>query len=292
MSDQSRTTAESSVHAPYRLGLIGDPIAHSISPAMQMAGFAALGLNATYDLWPTPAADLAARMVNLRAPDVLGANVTVPHKSAVMALLDDITPLARRAGAVNTIVHQDSRLLGDNTDIHGFATALAEVCQNVSTRPTLVLGAGGAARAVILALEAMGVDRIAVANRTSDRIERLAADLAPTRIIPVKLDDPSLAAEVRAAGILINATTIGWHAGETPLPIALLSRLAPSAVVVDLTYRDTDLLLAARARGLRTLDGLAMLVHQGAKALELWTGQSAPVAAMFAAAEQAREARG
>src|SRR5215211_4030228 len=118
----------------FRLGVIGDPVAHSISPAMQQPAFDALGIPATYELWHTVAEDLPARIASLRAPDVLGASVTVPHKVAVMALLDDISPLARRAGAVNTVINRDGRLTGDNTDAHGFGVSLQGACPDVQDR--------------------------------------------------------------------------------------------------------------------------------------------------------------
>jgi shikimate dehydrogenase len=274
-----------------RVGLIGDPVAHSISPSMQQPALDALGISATFELWHTLAADLPARIASLRAPDVLGANVTVPHKLGVMDHLDEVSPLARRAGAVNVIVHREGHLSGDNTDIHGFAVSLEEACPNARVRPALVLGAGGAARAVVLALEAMGVDSIALANRNPERAESLVADLAPMPIRLVGVDPRSLVPELRRAAILVNATSLGWHRGETPLPLDLLAALPRIAIVVDLTYRDTDLLEAARERGLATLDGLAMLVHQGARALELWTGRRAPVAVMMDAARRARAAR-
>ena len=276
---------------PLRLGLIGDPVAHSISPAMQGAGLAALGITATYELWPTPTGQLPARIAELRAPDVLGANVTVPHKGAVMDLLDEVSPLARRAGAVNTIVHRDGVLSGDNTDVHGFATGLGAVCRNPGSRAALILGAGGAARAVILALEAMGVARITIANRTPERAARLAEDLRPTSLRATGADAATLAREIRSASLLVNATSAGWHPGETPVAPELLRLLPRNAIVVDLTYRDTEFLRNARLLGLRTLDGLPMLVHQGARALALWTGRPAPLAAMLAAAERAREER-
>ena len=151
--------------AALRVGLIGDPVAHSLSPAIQQPALDVLGLPARYELWPTPAAELPARIAMLRAPNILGANVTVPHKLAVMDLTDDVSPLARRAGAVNTITNRRGRLIGDNTDVHGFAAALSEFCPNPAGRSALILGAGGAARAVVLALERLGVDAIAIANR-------------------------------------------------------------------------------------------------------------------------------
>jgi shikimate dehydrogenase len=274
-----------------RVGLIGDPIAHSLSPAIQQPALDALGIAARYEPWPTTAVDLAARIAGLRDRAVLGANVTVPHKLAVMALLDEVSPLARRAGAVNTIVQRDGRLLGENTDVHGFESALAEADPEAATRPTLILGAGGAARAVALALGEGGKTRIAVANRDPVRAARLAADLAPIVIRTVGYDEAALAAELAAAMLLVNATSVGWHADEAPLPLGLLAALPPEALVGDLTYRETALLAAARARGLATLDGLSMLVHQGARSLELWTGRAAPLAIMMAAARQARAAR-
>lgn len=273
------------------VGLIGDPVAHSLSPAIQQPALDALGVAARYDLWPTPAADLPARIVTLRAPDVLGANVTVPHKLAVMDLLDEVSPLARRAGAVNTIVQHDGRLRGDNTDVHGFAAALAEIAPEGAIRPALILGAGGAARAVVLALGERGGPPVMVANRDPARAGRLAADLSPTPIRIVGYDDAALGTALAEATLLVNATSVGWHGEEAPLPLGLLEALPAGALVVDLTYRETALLAAARARGLATLDGLPMLVHQGARALELWTGRPAPLAVMMAAAREARAAR-
>ncbi len=276
----------------FRLGLIGDPVAHSLSPAIQQAALDALGIHARYELWPTPLAEVTVRVASLRKPGVLGANVTVPHKLAVMALLDEVSPLARQAGAVNTIVHRDDCLSGDNTDVHGFAAALREVLPDAAGRPALILGAGGAARAVVLALNEIGVTDVVIANRDAERARKLTTDLLPIALRVVAYDDAVLSRETERCGLLINATSVGWRRGESPLPLALLTSLAPSTLVVDLTYRETDLLEAARRRGLTVLDGLSMLVHQGARALELWTGRDAPLEIMRRAAEQARDTRG
>jgi shikimate dehydrogenase len=276
---------------PYRLGVIGDPVAHSLSPALHQPALNALGIPATYERWHTRAAEIPERVRGLRQPDVLGASVTVPHKIVVMPLLDEISPAAQRAGAVNTIVNHDGRLFGDNTDIHGFAVTVAEALVGAKPSTALVLGAGGAARAVVLALETAGIPEIVVANRDVERAVRLARDLAPAPVRPVALTDGLLAAELPRAGILVNATSLGWHAGEIPLDSSWLDRLEADAVVADLTYRDTDLLVAAADRGLRTADGLPMLVHQGARAFTLWTGQPAPVEIMLEAARAARNAR-
>ncbi|MEA2584477.1 MAG: shikimate dehydrogenase, partial [Thermomicrobiales bacterium] len=175
--------------------------------------------------------------------------------------------------------------------IHGFAVSLEEACPDARARHALILGAGGAARAVVLALESIGLSRISLANRNQERAQALAADLSPTPLQVIETDEQSLATELRRTSILVNATSLGWHRGESPLSPDLLSLLPRNALVVDLTYRDTDLLEVARASGLATLDGLAMLVHQGARALELWTGREAPVPVMMEAARRARAAR-
>ncbi|HET7093813.1 MAG TPA: shikimate dehydrogenase, partial [Thermomicrobiales bacterium] len=208
------------------------------------------------------------------------------------ALVDEVAPAAARAGAVNTIVNRDGRLLGDNTDIDGFATALAETCPDVATRPALLLGAGGAARAVALVLEALAAPAIALANRDPARAERLAVDLAIPRLETAPFDDATLRRRLPGVRLLVNCTSLGWKAGETPLAGDLLALLPDDALVADLTYRQTELLQRAADRGLATLDGLAMLVHQGARAFSLWTGQPAPTATMFAAARAARAASG
>lgn len=274
---------------PWRLGVIGDPVAHSISPAIQGAALRETRFAATYERWHTAAADLPARITSLREGGVLGANVTVPHKQAVISLLDAVQPLAQRAGAVNTIIHHGDRLIGDNTDIEGFDAALAVVCPDVAGRPAVVLGAGGAARAVVLALEQVGATPITVCARAPARAAALAAALAPSVIDTAGTDLQTLRELLGEARLLVNATSVGWVGDEMPIPADLLAVLPADTVVFDLTYRDTALLRAARARGLAAHDGLVMLVHQGARAFTLWTGLTAPVEAMFAAARQARE---
>ena len=275
----------------WQVGVIGDPVAHSLSPALQQPAFDALGMAATYAIWPTTTAALPDRIAGLRAANVLGANVTVPHKLAVMDLIDTVTPTARRAGAVNVIINEQGQLRGDNTDIAGFAAALTAIDPAPAARTTLILGAGGAARAVVLALESLGVEAVTLANRSPERAAALHHDLAPVTLRAIALDDAALRGELPRTTLLINATALGWHAGETPLPLALLDLLPNDAIVADLTYRDTDLLRAAATRGLRPLDGLPMLIHQGAAAFTLWTGRPAPLPVMRAAAETARAAR-
>jgi shikimate dehydrogenase len=275
----------------YRVGVIGDPIAHSISPAMHQPAFDALGINATYERWQTPAAELPERIASLREPDALGANVTVPHKLAVMELIDEVSPLAQRAGAVNTVINRDGKLYGENTDVYGFSTSLLAVYPEVAERRAMILGAGGAARAVVLGLDQLGVKSITIANRSRARAQQLVADLGKDSINLIGFYGDEFSDRLDDIDMLINATSVGWQTGEHPIDLEMLNRLPGDAVVVDLTYRDTDLLLAARERELTTLDGLPMLVHQGAKAFELFTGQAAPVEIMMSAALSAREPR-
>ncbi len=273
---------------PYRLGIIGDPVAHSLSPALHQPALDQLGLHATYERWHTVAGDVPNRVASLRDPLVLGASITVPHKLAVMPLLDDISRAALRAGAVNTIVNRGGSLHGENTDIYGFGVTVSQVFEGNAPSVALVLGAGGAARAVVLALEAVGVEEIVVANRDVQRAVRLARDLDPAPVRVSRLDDEALNEEMPRAGLLVNATSLGWRRGELPIDSRFLGTLPEGAVVADLTYRDTDLLLAAAARCLRTVDGLAMLIHQGARAFTLWTGYPAPLTTMANAAQAAR----
>ena len=273
----------------YRLGVIGDPVAHSLSPALHQPALDELKIPAVYERWQTPVAEIASRVESLRDPAILGASVTLPHKVMVLGLVDDVSPGAWRAGAVNTVVNRDGTLFGDNTDIYGFSISVSGALAGHVPPVVIVLGAGGAARAVVLALEAAGVGEIVVANRDVERASRLVRDLAPAPARPVHLHDGMLERELPRCGLLVNATSLGWHPGETPFALEQLDRLPHGAVVADLTYRDTDLLLAARERGLTTVDGLLMLVHQGARAFELWTGYPAPVGTMLEAARVARE---
>lgn len=277
-------------NGPYRVGVIGDPVAHSLSPAFHQPALDRAGVAATYERWHTTAADLPARVASLRAADVLGANVTVPHKVAVMSLVDEVSSAAQRAGAVNTIVNREGRLYGDNTDIYGCQVALAEVMAGDVPDSAVILGAGGASRAAVLALEALGVARILVLNRDLERAKALAADLAPAPVSGAAFDEQSLRASLPQAGLLLNATAVGWRPGESPLDVEWLAALPERAVVFDMTYRQTELLKAANARGLRHADGLGMLVHQGARAFTLFTGHPAPVEVMLAAAHAAQAA--
>jgi shikimate dehydrogenase len=271
-----------------RVGVIGDPVAHSLSPIFQQAGFDALGIPARYERWQTPEHELSIRIDGLRAPDCYGANVTVPHKVAVATLVDDLSSAARRIGAVNTVINQGGYLLGDNTDIYGFQRSLLTTRPAVERDRVLIIGAGGASRAVVAAVAGIGVAGITIANRSRGRAEALLDDLGIGGAVVIPLTDWDLMGAIRDHSVIVNATSIGWNDDEQVLAATLLEAVDPDGLIVDLTYRDTPLLLQARARGIATLDGLPMLVYQGARSFEHWTGLDAPIDIMLAAAEQAR----
>lgn len=258
-----------------RIGVIGDPVQHSLSPHMHNAAFRALGIDATYELWETPLAGLASRIASLRDADVLGANVTVPHKQAVEPMLDGISETATRIGAVNTIVRTPDGLVGENTDAYGFRQSIEAAYPGLELPKAVVLGAGGASRAVIVALVQMGVRDIVLANRTPERAMGLATEFGISMVPWEHVVGESFP----SADLLVNATALGWH-NEIPVSPAAIDRLPHGTLVMDLTYRDTPLLQAAAEKGRPTLDGLGMLVHQGARAFELWFGQPAPVDTM------------
>jgi shikimate dehydrogenase len=291
------------------VGLIGHPVAHSRSPALQQAAFDARGVDARYVLWDTPAGELAERVASLRQPGMLGANVTIPHKSAVPLLMDRVTASARRIGAVNTIVREESgsgaRLVGHNTDVAGLREALHELHELHELHGLgawragprmLILGTGGAARAAI------AVAGLGVVGRAPAEVRLAARDLAAGRALLeafhrprgndpaaplVDFADPeALAAALRLTDLVINATSVGMgDADASPLSAELLRQLPSGACVFDMVYAppQTALVRTARALGLRAGGGLPMLLYQGAEAFTLWTGQPAPLSAMRAA---------
>ena len=265
--------------------LLGDPVAHSISPAMQNAAFRALALDWQYESLETLQAELARVVAQLRAADCAGANVTIPHKEAIVDWLDGMTDRARQIGAVNTIVQREGKLIGDNTDGYGFTHCLRDAEVDPRNKLVAILGAGGAARAVAVAVAELGVARIVILNRTIVRAESLAMFLrASFSHIAIAVNDVSALAH---SDLVVNATSVGMtpREDESPMPVAF----PRGAVVVDLVYRpaETKFLRDAARAGAQTIGGLGMLVHQGAAAFKLWTGRDAPVDVMTAAAEMA-----
>jgi len=276
-------------------GLFGYPVGHSFSPAMHNAALRALGINWVYIAFAVQPAHLPAAVAAIRALDMPGANITVPHKEAVLHLLDEVSEAARLAGAVNTVVHRDGVLFGDNTDGRGFLRAIAEAGFKPRGRTVVIIGAGGAARAVGTALAGAGAKRFVLVNRTLERAQQLGdllASLGPeVRVFPwSELAQPSAAAAelFEEARLVVQTTSLGMYpAVDTSVPItpALFHR---DQLVCDLVYNPplTRFLKLAQAAGAGVLNGLGMLLHQGALALEAWTGRPAPLAVMRAALEK------
>lgn len=258
-------------------GILGRPVAHSLSPAMHNAAFRALGLNAVYVAFPV--ADLGRAVAGLRGLGISGVSVTIPFKEEIIPLLDELDPQAAAMGAVNTVVNREGRLTGYNTDWLGALTAL-KAKTTIAGQRFLILGAGGAARAIAFGIKEEGGE-LALTDVDAPRVAALAQDLGAAAIAPDALDKCP-------ATILINATPVGMEprVGEIPLDPDLLGRYW---LVMDIVYRplETRLLKEARARSCQTIDGLQMLIHQATAQFELWTGQNAPLEVMSRAAYEA-----
>jgi shikimate dehydrogenase len=278
-----------------RTGLIGHPLGHSISPAIFDAAFKAAGIDATYEAWDTAPEVLEGRVNSLRGDDFLGANVTIPHKQAVVPYLDGMSDAATKTGAVNTIVHSDGTLVGHNTDVGGFARALGDAGVAVKGGVAVILGSGGAARAVGLALVEAGAATIFIVGRQPRKVEGVALALKPltpsgTTISWAYWGDGSYRRALHEAALIVNCTPVGTAgsdtAGQSPVDPALIEK---QAAVFDLVYNpaETPLLAAAKAGGAKAVGGAGMLVYQAADAFKLWTGQDADIAAMKAAAAKA-----
>ena len=277
------------------VGVIGWPVKHSLSPAMHNAAFAELGLDWSYVPLPVYPDHIGEAVRGLRALGFAGANVTVPHKQAVLAHLDEVSRAAQVIGAANTIVVRDGGLYGDNTDADGFIASLRETGFDPAGTYCALLGAGGAARAVAYALADAGALQVCIYNRNFSRARDLCLDMAKfhsdVRFEPASLSD--VAAIGDDTDLVVNATSVGmWpHTEASPWPGEL--RLPTQLTVCDLVYnpQETLFLTQARAVGAETVDGLAMLVYQGAAAFEMWTGRPAPVGTMRKACLGALEGR-
>jgi shikimate dehydrogenase len=273
-----------------RVVLIGHPVAHSLSGAMQQAAFDELGIDATYELWDRAPIALAEAITELRGDEFLGANVTIPHKERVVPMVEKLTEEAHATGAVNTLTREGKRLVGHNTDVAGFKVALDHlVGRQKMPRQAVVLGAGGGARAVVYGLIREGFQRVIVFNRHLHRAEGLvkhfgrSASHMELRAMP--WHESIIESEVAKTKVLINATSIGLTADVSPVPGEVLHN---ELLVLDLIYAKTRLLREAAAAGATTSDGELMLLHQGAAAFTLWTGQAAPLSLMQSKLAEAR----
>ena len=273
-----------------RVVLIGHPVAHSLSAAMQQAAFDAVGIDARYELWDRSVAQLADAIGEVRADDFLGANVTIPHKERVVPLIDRATEEAQATGAVNTLTREGRRLVGHNTDVAGFEVALDRlVGRQKMPRQAVLLGAGGGARAVVFGLIRHGFQRVVVFNRHLHRAEGLvkhfARSAAHMELRAMPWHESIIESELAKTKVLINATSIGLTSDVSPVPAEIL---LPELLVLDLIYARTRLLRDAEAAGCTVADGELMLLHQGAAAFTLWTGTAAPVDVMQQALSTAR----
>ena len=273
-----------------RVVLIGHPVAHSLSAAMQQAAFDDLGIDATYELWDRPPLGLAEAIAELRGDEFLGANVTIPHKERIVPLVDRLTDEAHVTGAVNTITKEGKRLIGHNTDVPGFRVALDRlVGKQKMPRHAVVLGAGGGARAVVYGLITEGFQRIVVFNRHLHRAEGLVRHFgrsaAHMELKAMPWHESIIESELAKTKVLINATSIGLGADLTPVPAEIIP---PDLLVLDLIYNRTRFLREAEAAGSTVQDGELMLLHQGAAAFTLWTGKPAPLELMQRKLEEAR----
>lgn len=281
-----------------RAGVIGHPLAHSISPVIFNAAFQSAGIDATYEAWDTPPESLGGRVDALRGDDFYGANVTIPHKEAVVPLLDGLSETAAKIGAVNTIAHDDGKLTGHNTDVAGFSRSLRDDAGfDARGARVLLLGAGGAARAVALALIEAGASVIFVVARQPRKIDAMVVKLKPltatgTTITWAYWGDGSFLRTLGDADLVVNSTPIGVAgsetAGQSPIPGELIQ---PHTTVFDLVYNppETALVAAARSRGGKAVSGFGMLVHQAAESFRLWTGRDADREAMSSAGGVALE---
>ncbi len=272
------------VHSPIRAttriaGIFGDPVEHSRSPQMHNAAFAALKLNCRYVAFRVRPEELRRATQSIRSLQLIGVNVTVPHKEKILPHLDECTPLASTLGAVNTVINRDGTLIGDNTDVAGFVGSLRG--KRLRGHRAIVIGAGGAARAVLYGLRELGIEHVALANRTPARsralLKKLGASAPRTGV--VGLDALADARTFERVRLVVNATSLGWHGESFPSIAAKAS--STRCMFYDMSYgHQTNFLDVARAAKRSSMDGAEMLILQGAMSFKLWTGRRAPVAAM------------
>ena len=273
-----------------RYGVLGSPVAHSLSPAMQEAGFQTLGIPAEYLRVEIAAGALAQAVSPLRTAGFQGWNCTLPHKETMFALCQETDAKAKESGSVNTVKVSPQGLRGTSTDADGWEDAVAECWElDLSRQRVFLLGCGGVGRTLAFRIAARGCRSLVLANRTAEKALRLLEELRPragTPISTVAWNSPDFQKVAGETDLWIHATSLGLAAGD-PLPVAE-NLLGPGLKVYDTVYRQdfTPLVRLARARGAQAADGLGMLLHQGARALSFWTGKPAPIPNMRAALEK------
>ena len=265
-------------------GVIGHPIGHSFSPVMHNAAFELLKLDYTYLAFDVPPHYLAEALQGLIALGIVGVNVTIPHKEAVIPLLDDLSSEAHATGAVNTLVNEGGKLSGHNTDVHGFVEMMKPLRRSITGKEVSILGAGGAARAVLYGLMThFRPKSIHLLNRSVERANNLkdffASSFGFQQIDVVDLYMPSAHKALSQSKLIVNTTPVGMvpNVDESPIPDNQI--LVKGQVLVDLVYNppETQLTRMAKKQGLKTISGMEMLLHQGAKSFELWTNKKMPL---------------
>ncbi len=263
-------------------GIIGYPVKHSKSPQFQTAAFRHKNINAVYLPFEVKPENLKKAVNGIKALSIKGINITVPHKEEVIRYLDETSEEVQFIGACNTVKNIDGYLIGYNTDAYGFIEGLKEIEPQFQDKTFLILGAGGASRAVLYGLIREGAEKIFVANRTIDRVFQIIQDFSKLNrfiqeiIIPVPLD--KVEEYLSSTHIIVNTTSVGLK-DEDP-PLFDYSKIQKKHTVVDIIYKKTKLLKVAQEKGCKWQDGLPMLLYQGAKAFEIWTGEKAPVEVM------------
>ena len=267
-------------------GFFAKPASHSLSPLMHNLAFSHWGIDAVYLAFEVDQTNLRQAVESIRTLDMLGVNVSMPNKTAVLAYLDQLSPEAELIGAVNTIVHQEQRLIGYNTDGMGFVRSVNETGHPIKNQKIVVLGAGGAAKAIVVQIALEGAQEITIykrLNATFLPLKEYFVKVSEKTGCPIRLhdyaDESQLALDLSQANLLINATDIGMGSKKDQLPIADVKLLHSQLAVFDLIYSpsETRLIQEAKKMGIKAYNGLGMLIHQGAIAFELWTHREMPV---------------
>ena len=277
------------------VGVIGDPVEHSRSPQMHNAAFAELGLDYVYVPFHILPNELHAAIEGFKAINVVGINITIPHKQAVIPFVDEISREAELIGAVNTLIFNKGKIAGDNTDAPEFLQAMQETGLNIPKgESAVVIGAGGSARAIVIALALAGLQSITIANRTVSKAIALASDLSEKTGVPMEgmgLDNPRLPDAVATSALVVNTASTSMDTSHPPL--IQPEWLNPQSIVYDIIYTPpkTRLMTTAAERGCHVIGGLGMLVHQGAIAFEKWTKVIPPIKIMRQALQNALDQR-
>lgn len=269
--------------------VVAQPIKHSISPFIHNAAFEATGVNGVYLAWDIPLSDLGETVQNIRRYDMFGINLSMPYKEAVIPYLDELTPVAQLIGAVNTVINQEGKLIGHNTDGKGFFKSLPSF--NISDKKMVILGAGGAAKAIISQAVLDGVEEVAIfvrptsIEKTLNSFASLIAQGAHLTVYPLD-DEKLLKSHIQSADLLVNATSLGMDGKTNPLPESI--QLPKELLVADIIYQpfETPFLKWSRSQNVTAVNGLGMLLYQAAEAFELWTGKAMPTEEIWQALQE------